>query len=78
MKAIRYTIKDARSRYNLLDYVATLVLYVKNIEIINTEKAQVLLAYKYIDSELRLHLQRPQENSTISGLLEELRYLKDI
>ena len=66
--------KDARSRRDPLNYVTTLVLYIKNAEIAITEVAQVRLVYKYIDGELRLYLPRPQNNSIIADLLEELRY----
>lgn len=59
LKNIRYTVKDARSRRDPLDYVTTLVLYAKNAEIAATEAAQVRLTYKYIDGELRLYLLRP-------------------
>ena len=78
LEAIRYTVRDARSRRDPLDYVSTLVLHAKNAGITPTEAAQVMLAYEHIDGQLRLHLPRPQDNSTISGLLEELRHQKDI
>ena len=78
LEAIRYTVRDARLRRDPLDYVSTLVLHAKNAGIAATEAAQVLLVYKHIDGELRRDLPRPQDNSTISGLLEELRHQKDI
>ena len=78
LEAIRYTVRDARSRRDPLDYVSTLVLHAKNAGIAPTEAAQVMLAYEHIDGQLRLHLPRPQDNSTIAGLLEELRHQKDI
>ena len=78
LENIRYTVKDTRSRRDPLDYVSTLVLHAKNAGIAANEAVQVRLAYKHMDGELRLHLPRPQDNSTISGLLEELRHQKDI
>lgn len=56
----------------------TLVLHAKNAGIATTEAAQVLLAYEHMDGELRRDLPRPQDNSTIPGMLEELRHQKDI
>ena len=37
-----------------------------------------MLAYEHLDGELRRDLPRPQDNSTIPGMLEELRHQKDI
>ncbi len=74
LEAVRYTLKNTRSRKDLAEYVSNIVLNAKNAGMATTEAAQVRLAYKYIDRELRRDLLRPTEGSTVAGLLEELRY----
>ena len=78
LEAIRYTVRDVRARRDPSDYVSTLVLHAKNAGIAAIEAAQVLLAYEHMDGILRQNLPRPQDNSTIPALLEELRHQKDI
>ena len=58
--------------------MSTLVLHAKNAGIATTEAAQVLLAYEHMDNGLRRDLPRPQDNSTIPDMLEELRHQKNI
>ena len=50
----------------------------KNSSLATTKVSQVLLAYKYIDSELRRDLSKPKDISTMLVLLDELRHQKDI
>ena len=54
------------------------MLNVKYVNIATTEIAQILLIYKYIDSELRRNLSRSRENFIIIEILEKLQYQKDI
>ena len=78
LKAIRYSVKDARARRDPAEYVSTIVLHAKDAGIATTEAAQMLLAYEHMDGELRLYLPRPTDSSAIPGLLEELRHQKNI
>ncbi len=78
LEAVRYTLKDARSRRDPAEYVSNIVLNAKNAGMATTEAAQVRLAYEHMDGELRRDLPRPTEGSTVAGLLEELRHQKDI
>lgn len=52
------------------------MLNIKNVDIIITKTAQVLLVYEYINNELRRDLSRSKDNFTISNLLKKLRYQK--
>ena len=46
----------------------------KNAGIASTKAAQVLLAYKHLDGELRRDLPRPTSSSIVIDLLDELRH----
>lgn len=78
LEAVRYTVRDARSRRDPADYLSSIVLNSKNAGIATTEAAQVLLAYEHMDSQLRRDLPRPTALSTVADLMEELRHQKDI
>ena len=78
LESVRYTVKDAQSKKDPADYVASIVLNGKNAGIATNDAAQVLLAYEHIDRELRRDLPRPKSSLTIANLLEELCHHKDI
>lgn len=77
LENIRYTVKDARNRRDPADYISSITFNAKNAGIATTEQAQVLLAYKHLDGELRRDLPRPTAWLNIPDLLEELRFTKD-
>ena len=74
LKTVRYIVRNTQLRRNPAEYISTIVLNVKNASIAITKAAQILLIYKYIDSELRRNLSRFRENFIIAELLEKLRY----
>lgn len=78
LESVRYTVKDAKNRRDPADYINTIVLNSKDAAIAATEAAKVLLAYEHMDGELRRHLPRPTDSSTVSSLLSEIRHQKDI
>ena len=76
LENVRYTIRDTRNRRDPADCVASIMINRKNSGVARTDNAQVLIAYKYIDSELRRDLALPTPTSTISIFLKELRTQK--
>ena len=78
LENLRYTVADARNKKDLSEYMAAVVLNGQNAGIAKDDASKVLLAYKYIDAVLRQNLSRPSEILTITSLLEEIRYVKDI
>ena len=78
LKAIRYTIKNVRNKKNFIDYVFSIVLNDKNVNIIIIDVAQILFAYKHINDELKRDLVKFTKILIIFNLLEKLRHQKNI
>lgn len=74
----RYTIQDVRRQRDPTDYVQSIVLLGRNAGTATTDMTQVLMAYEHMDGQLRRDLPRPNEQSTIEGLIEEFNTLKHI
>ena len=78
LKTIRYIIKNARNKKNLIDYVFNIVFNDKNVNIIIIDIIQILLAYEHINNELKRNLFKLTKLSTMFNLLEKLRHQKNI
>ena len=78
VEAIRYTVKDVRTKKDPADYVTSILIHSKNAGLAPDEAAQVLLAYKYMDGKLRRDLSRPLDSSTVADFISDLRHQKDI
>ena len=78
LKTIRYIIKNARNKKNFINYIFNIVFNDKNINIIIIDIAQILLAYKHMNDELKRDLFKFKKISTMFSLLEKLRHQKNI
>ena len=73
LEAVRYTVKDTRMRKDPAEYMSSIVLNGKNSRTAMTEEAQVRLAFEHMDGELRIHLTKPSNTSTVAAMIKELR-----
>ena len=78
MENIWYEIKNIKNRKNPAEYILIIVLNTKDAGIAIDERAQILLIYEHMNGHLRRDLPRPLSLSTLSGLIEDFRYQKNI
>ena len=76
LKTTCYTVKDAWKNYEPASYVQSIVINGQNAGIAITDYAQVLLAYKHLDSELQLTLTEPTPQTTVAKFIEQLNSKK--
>ncbi len=76
LETTRYTVDDARKNHEPASYVQSIVVNGRNAGITTTDYAQVLLAYKHLDSELRLTLTEPTLQTTVAQFIEQLNSRK--
>ena len=73
MKIIYYTIKNVCARKDLSDYITSIFIYNKNVELIIIETIQILLIYKYMNIKFRRDLIKFFDIFIITNFINNLR-----
>ena len=78
LEKIRYTTDDARRQREPAAYVQAIVVNGKNAGLTMSDHSQVLLAYEHLDSELRITITEPTQQTTVAQFIEQLNSRKHV
>ena len=72
----KYTILDARNRREPAEYIHAVIHYTKNADI-DSIRNQLMFAYQGITSQLRVFVNAPGTDTTVTGFIQALEAKKD-